>query len=151
MESPLHVVVVGALIRNPEGKVLVIRHPKRGWELPQGRVETGESLIDALHREVLEETGVRVKLGPLAAVYSKVSPPSAVIFNFLADYLSGELRTSAESLEVAWHPASEALRMVSHPVNSDRLQCLLNYAGATLFRAYTSPPSPCSPTTTSPS
>jgi len=140
MNSPMHVVVVGALVRNPAGEILLIRHPKRGWEIPQGRVEQGEGLIDALHREILEEAGVEINLGPLASVYSKVSPPTAVIFNFLADNHSGALQTSAESLEVEWFSEAEALQAVSHPVNIDRLQTLLSFSGTPLFRAYTSPP-----------
>ena len=46
--SPLHSVVVGCLVRNEKNEVLLIRHQKRGWEIPQGRVEEGENLLDAL-------------------------------------------------------------------------------------------------------
>lgn len=35
-----------------------------GWELPGGKVDEGESPLSALHREVLEELGVRIRLGP---------------------------------------------------------------------------------------
>ncbi len=136
MDSPTHVVVVGALIRNDAREILLIRHPKRGWEIPQGRVEQGESLVDALHREVFEEAGVKINPGPLACVYSKVSPPTAVIFNFIAAYRSGALQTSEESLEVDWFSEQEALHVVTHPVNIERLQTLLNFSGTTLFRAY---------------
>ncbi len=56
-------VVVGYLIR--EGKVLVGRRKPGGmlgglWELPGGKVETGETLEEALRREIAEETGIRV-------------------------------------------------------------------------------------------
>ena len=55
--------VVGALILNNEGSVLVQRRgPDRaflpnGWDLVGGHVEAGETLLDALRREVAEETG----------------------------------------------------------------------------------------------
>jgi 8-oxo-dGTP diphosphatase len=122
------------------GKLLLIRHHRRGWEIPQGRVEEGESLLAALHREVLEETGVTVEAGPLAAVWSKLSPPAAVIFTYLANYAGGELQESAESPELGWFTAEEAVRLVSHPVNRDRLQTLLDYSGTVLFRSYSANP-----------
>jgi len=140
MNTPRHIVVVGALVRNREDAILLIRHPKRGWEIPQGRVEEGESLTAAIHREVLEETGLPVKLGPLAVVSSKISPPPAVVFQFLATCRGGIPRTSAESLEVGWYSRREALRLVTHPVNRDRLTTLLAFSGEVLFRSYTTGP-----------
>ncbi len=140
MEHPKHIVVVGGLIRNDAEDILLIRHHKRGWEMPQGRVEEGEELMAAFHREVMEETGVEVEPLSLAAIYSKVSPPSAVIFNFLARYVSGELRTSDESLEVKWCSGTEALTLVTHPVNRDRLETLMAAGAQTRFRSYTTSP-----------
>ncbi len=140
MEHPKHIVVVGGLIRNDADDILLIRHHRRGWEMPQGRVEEGEDLMEAFHREVLEETGVEVAPLSLAAIYSKVSPPSAVIFNFLARYKSGEPRTSDESLEVKWFSETEARRLVTHPVNRDRLETLMSAGELTLFRGYSTSP-----------
>ncbi|WKX70831.1 NUDIX hydrolase [Streptomyces sp. XD-27] len=57
--------VVGAVIADPDGKVLLL-HRAAGdylgglWELPSGGVENGEDLVDALRREVAEETGLTV-------------------------------------------------------------------------------------------
>lgn len=140
MDDPKHVAVVGCLVRDQAGKVLLVRHHKRGWEIPQGRVEVGESLLDALHREILEETGVEVELGQLAAIWSKISQPTAIIFNFLARYKSGSLQTSEESPELGWFAPDDALAMTGHPVNHDRLKTLLSYSGAVIYRAYSSNP-----------
>jgi 8-oxo-dGTP diphosphatase len=140
MDQPKHVIVVGCLVRNDSGQVLLIRHHKRGWEIPQGRVEEGEDLLAAARREVLEETGVTVELGHLAAVWSKLTPPAALIFNFLATWRQGSLTSSEESLELGWFTAEEALLKVTHPVNRDRLQTLLNFDGRIAYRAYTPKP-----------
>ncbi len=140
MEHPKHIIVVGGLIRNDAGDILLIHHYKRGWEIPQGRVEEGEELMEAFHREVLEETGVEVAPLSLAAIASKVSPPSAVIFSFIARYAGGELRTSDESLEVKWVSETEALALVTHPVNRNRLETLLTAGEQTLFRSYSTSP-----------
>jgi len=53
---------VGAVIFNPEGKVLLCRSRKWGnkYVIPGGHIELGESMEEALKREILEETGLSV-------------------------------------------------------------------------------------------
>jgi 8-oxo-dGTP diphosphatase len=138
--SPRHSVVVGCLVRNAGDEILLIRHHKRGWEIPQGRVEEGENLLDALCREVREEAGVEIDPGPLAAVWSMLSPPPAVIFTFLGRYTGGELTFSGDSIGARWFSEAEALEQVTGSVMHDRLQVLLNYSGLTCYRAYTTRP-----------
>jgi 8-oxo-dGTP diphosphatase len=65
------VVAVGAIIRHQDRIVLIRRNkePSRGrWTFPGGAVELGESLEEAVKREVLEETGLQVEVGEVAAV-----------------------------------------------------------------------------------
>jgi 8-oxo-dGTP diphosphatase len=64
---------VGAVVHDTQGRLLVVRRgrePSRGlWSLPGGRIEPGETAAQALEREVLEETGLRVRAGePLGRV-----------------------------------------------------------------------------------
>ncbi len=139
-KDPTHTLVVGCLVRNDRDEVLLIRHQRRGWEIPQGRVEEGESLVDALHREVREEAGVEITMGPLAAVWSKLTLPSAVIFTFLGRYLSGELAPTGDSGEAVWLPPAEAVAKVGNSVMKERFQTLLSFNGTIGYRAYTLKP-----------
>src|SRR4029078_9951760 len=56
-DHPTHVLAVSGFVTNEQGDVLLVRVVDRGWELLGGQVELGEGLLDALKREVEEETG----------------------------------------------------------------------------------------------
>jgi 8-oxo-dGTP diphosphatase len=61
-------VVVGAALLDERGRLLAARRSEPsvlagGWEFPGGKVEPGEADLDALHRELGEELGVRVAIG----------------------------------------------------------------------------------------
>src|SRR5215510_6377500 len=137
---PMHIVAVGGLVRNPADKVLLVKSPRRGWEFPGGQVERGETLITALEREVMEEAGVRVRVGALAGIYTNVTPPTRVIFGFLCEWISGEPRTSAEAIEAGWFSVGDATILVTHPLDVDRLRDLIEFAGRPVYRAYTGEP-----------
>ena len=48
-----------------EVEVLLVHRPRYDdWSLPKGKLEEGEALISCAYREVLEETGLSIKLGP---------------------------------------------------------------------------------------
>ena len=57
MTDARHVLVM-ALTK--EGQLILTHHKKRGWEIPGGKVEVGEQPEAAAHRELYEETGVKV-------------------------------------------------------------------------------------------
>jgi len=67
------IIVAGAraIIRNKKGEVLLIRRTDTGrWGMPAGSLELGDSVIDAVKREVLEETGLKVISCRPMAIYS---------------------------------------------------------------------------------
>lgn len=139
-EHPRHILVATCLVRNAAGEILLVRHHQRGWELPQGRVEEGEALLPALHREVLEETGIRIENPRLVNIWSKVSEPTAVIFCFHAAHSNGLPTPSEETPEVDWFDEKRARDRITHPVNRDRLLALLQAPGSPVFRSYMTNP-----------
>lgn len=138
-EPPRHIVAAGALVSNAEGQVLLIDSPWRGWEFPGGQVEEGEDIVSGLRREIFEETGVEADIGSMVGLYSNLSK-NVVITTFLAQYRSGDLTTSAESLRVQWCERDRAVAKVSHPAVRCRLQDLLDFRGEQVYRAYTIEP-----------
>jgi len=139
MKHPQHIVCVAAFVRDEAGRVLMVRSPKRGWELPGGQVEEGESLTDALRREIHEETGVEISAGPLVGVYT-ATQKAMLLLTFHAKATGGSLQTSPESLEVAWLAEDEALRRIEWPSMQLRFMDLQAFAGKIIYRSYTSEP-----------
>lgn len=137
---PKHIVAVSGLISHADGRVLLIRSPRRGWEFPGGQVEEGENLIEALQREIQEEAGVTTSVGALVGVYSNVKSPTKLMFGFLGDYVCGELRTSDESLETEWVARDSVLQRISNPAIYDRMKDMLDFSGRVIYRVYTNNP-----------
>jgi len=100
--------VSGAIFR--DGRVLLVRRarsPGKGfYSVPGGRVEFGESLHTALHREVDEETGLRIEILGLAG-WREVLPANGggghyVIVSFAARWAAGEPVLNDEHDDFKW-------------------------------------------------
>jgi 8-oxo-dGTP diphosphatase len=110
------IVGVGAVIVH-DGKVVLIKRrfePLQGqWSLPGGGVEVGETLEAAVAREMLEETGLEVVVGPVVEVFDRImrDEQHRVRYHYvLVDYLcwpiAGELRAGSDVDAAIWvHPA----------------------------------------------
>jgi 8-oxo-dGTP diphosphatase len=72
---------VFAAIFDESGRLLCVRmnYASKRWSTPGGRVEAGESPLDALKREVLEETGLSIAPGELLGVYAKPQQDDLVL------------------------------------------------------------------------
>ncbi|WP_233434970.1 NUDIX domain-containing protein [Mesobacillus jeotgali] len=97
-----HLLSVSGYITNKDGEVLLVRnfHRSDTMEMPGGQVEEGETLEEAIHREVLEETGINVSLHGITGIYQNVtSGVTCVVFR--GEYQSGEVRPAeGETSEV---------------------------------------------------
>lgn len=138
-QSPRHIVAASALIRNQDREIALVKTERRGWELPGGQVELGETLTEGLRREILEECGIEVELGRLAHVRSNLSS-HIVIFCFYATYVRGELRPSEETPQVRWADQQTAIELITHPALSSSLRGMLKTEGQILYQAYQSRP-----------
>jgi len=105
------VVGVGGVVVH-EGRVLLIRRGKQPlygrWVVPGGTVELGETLTEALVREMREETGLEVEPFELLTVFDRIERDAErvayhyVIVDYLCRWRSGEARAGSDALEVAW-------------------------------------------------
>ncbi len=97
------------LIRQGEEILLQNRIKKdwRGYALPGGHVEPGESIVQSVIREMKEETGLTVENPKLCGVKQfPIQGGRYLVFLFVADQFSGELRSSDEGkVEWIWRDA----------------------------------------------
>lgn len=104
-------VAVGAVIFKDDKVLLVKRSnpPAKGlWAIPGGKVLPGESLHDALKREIKEETGFRINVGDVVYVFDVIEKNQDeiafhyVIIDFICEYISGSLKAGDDAAEVRW-------------------------------------------------
>ncbi len=96
-----------------DGALLMVRRgrePAQGlWSLPGGRLEHGESLAEAAAREVLEETGLEVRVSDLLGVYEAVGDIHYVVLDYIGEVLgaAAEPRAGEDAAEARWVPLKE--------------------------------------------
>lgn len=100
-----HYDVCAGVIWREDGRILIAQRPLDGllgglWEFPGGKVQPGESLADALRREIDEELGIEIESGqPLATIKHTFTHFRITLYALHARYLSGK----PQNLEVANH------------------------------------------------
>jgi len=109
--SPWPVVAVGAIVWKEERFLLIRRgQPPRkgGWSIPGGRQEAGETVHEAVHREIREEAGIDIEITGVAAVVDLIDRDDAVInhhytvIDMLAEWRAGEARAGDDAMDTAW-------------------------------------------------
>ena len=109
---------VGAVIVDGAGRVLLVKRrfePLAGqWSLPGGAVDVGETLAACVIREMREETGLDVEVGPVIEVFDRITHDGdgRVQYHFvLVDYvcrpIGGTLSADSDVADVAWAQAND--------------------------------------------
>lgn len=89
---------VSALIFEEKKVLMGLRRDIGWWNLPGGGVDSGETVDEALRREVREETGLEVEVGKLVGVYSKPQK-NEVVLAFRCHVTGGRLQETEETRE----------------------------------------------------
>ncbi|MBX5451717.1 NUDIX domain-containing protein [Thermogemmatispora sp.] len=123
---------VFALIFDEAGRVLLVhRNDIDWWNLPGGGMELGETVDEAVKREVREETGLEVTVERLVGVYSKPQKQE-VVLTFRCRVVGGMLTSTEEARDCRYFPP-EALPANTLPKHRQRIEdALLNRAEAVL-------------------
>lgn len=110
-------VAVGAVVFK-DGRILLVRRgqpPSEDlWAIPGGSVEIGETLQQAVEREILEETGIKIRAGEPVFTFDAIERDGTgkvrfhyVIVDLTADYVSGNPKAGDDAVEARWVSAHE--------------------------------------------
>jgi 8-oxo-dGTP diphosphatase len=109
--SPWPVVAVGAIVWKDDRLLLIRRGrpPRQGqWSIPGGRQEAGETVHEAVIREIREEAGIEIEILDIAAVVDLIEREDGeiqhhyTVIDMLAEWRSGVAVAGDDALAVAW-------------------------------------------------
>jgi 8-oxo-dGTP diphosphatase len=123
------IVGVGGILFQEERVLLVRRgkEPARGqWSIPGGVVDTGETLREAVAREMREETGIQIEPTALIKILDRIFRNGRgrvayhyVLVDFLCRYIGGEVRAGSDALEARFIPVADLSSLDVIPVARD--------------------------------
>jgi nucleoside triphosphatase len=113
---------VGALVRSPGGYLIVQTTKWRGaWGVPGGKVDSGETLVQATEREFMEEVGLKLRGVRYVQMQEAINSPEfhkdshMLLLDFLAETDDREVTPNEEIVQWAWVSLETAL---TYPLNS---------------------------------
>jgi len=128
---------VFALIDDGDRVLLARRRDSGWWNLPGGGMELGETVDEALAREVAEETGLQVRVDRLVGVYSKPQADE-VVLTFACSVQGGTLAPTEESSEFGWYaPAAVPERTL--PKHAERIVDWAGHVREAIVKAQRAP------------
>lgn len=107
-DTPKHSVSVAGIVVDDQDRVLVIQRRDNGhWEPPGGVLELNESPEQGVVREVIEETGIAVRVDHLSGVYKNMSRGIVSLVFRCTPAIVDHSKATAESRRVEWHSLVE--------------------------------------------
>lgn len=147
---PTHIVTVAGIIENKQQEILLVKNYHGGWVFPGGQVEVGENLVDALKREMLEESGIEIQIDNLFCISSNTCTypgydgvkmvPTKVMFDFIGKPIGGKIHTSEENSETKWVSRENVLEYIEAPAIIERYKTYLSYEKAVTYIEYVTKP-----------
>ncbi|SFA77854.1 MULTISPECIES: NUDIX hydrolase [unclassified Bacillus (in: firmicutes)] len=128
MSIPRHKLAVAILVLNANHEILLIKHPRRGWEFPGGFVDQGESIKVAAVREVKEESGLDIELTNFYGI-DQIVTSSTCVFLFQGRVMGGTLMISNESEDACFVSLLKAKRLIQDEGYKGRLDRCLEQNG----------------------
>lgn len=126
-------IAVSALIFDGECVLLALRRDIDWWNLPGGGMEVGETVEEALIREVAEETELEVEIEQLVGVYSKPQKQE-IVLAFRCHRTGGTPRATEETRECRYFPP-DALPANTLPKHRQRIEDALLRQQSAVIRA----------------
>ncbi|WP_316571745.1 NUDIX domain-containing protein [Neobacillus sp. YIM B06451] len=125
MENNIVVAVKGIVVNN--GKVLIVKRSANDeagggtWECPGGKLDFGETLENALAREIAEETGLDVAVGKLLFATTILTNPvrQVAILTYLCRAESDAVMLSTEHTDFCWADKDEVKALLAPGIVSD--------------------------------
>ena len=147
---PTHIIAAAGIVINQNGEILLVKTHRHGWVFPGGQVEVGENVIDAVKREVMEESGIEIEVGETFCISSNTCKypgyngvkevPTKIILDFICRAKGSVPRPSDENSESAFFTRDKARELITAPAIVERYKAYLEYVGRPIYLEYVTKP-----------
>ena len=135
MKAQFTIGAFGIIFDEQKRVLLVHRRDYDLWNLPGGTLEDFESPVNAVKREVREETGLEIEVSKLLGVYNKENK-NDMAFSFLCKVVSGEITLNDEADKIEYFDVNK-LPSNTVPKQVERIMDALSSPSEVIFKTQT--------------